>query len=182
MQTVLSGGANSQAGRGGPGIPQLGRRRRNRPTPGNAIDQARIEDDIVRIASEIGGVKKIAVDRWGAIPFMNRLSDRGLPVVQFGQGYQSMTGPYQKNRAGNSSRQFHHGGNAILRWNFSNVRPETDAAGNIKFSKDKAVEKIDGAVAAAMAIGAALANDGADGESIYNERAKAGDGPVILFV
>ncbi len=53
-------------------------------TPGNAIDQARIEDDIVRIASEIGGVKKIAVDRWGAIPFMNRLSDRGLPVVQFG--------------------------------------------------------------------------------------------------
>jgi phage terminase large subunit-like protein len=138
-------------------------------TPGDAIDQGRIESDIASIVSEIGGVKKIAVDRWGAIPFMNRLAERGLPVVQFGQGYQSMTGPCKEIERAILGRQFHHGGNALLRWNLSNVRPEIDAAGNIKFSKDKAVEKIDGAVAAAMAIGAAL-TDGADQDnqpSIY---------------
>lgn len=64
--------------------------------------------------------------------------------------------PYPEIERAILSRKFRHGGNALLRWNFSNVRPETDAAGNLKFSKARSAEKIDGAVAAAMAIGVAL--------------------------
>jgi phage terminase large subunit-like protein len=67
------------------------------------------------------------------------------------------------------SRQLKAGGDPIVRWNIANVRVEPDAAGNIKFAKHRSVGKIDGAVAVAMAIGRALANEA--GPSIY-ERAR----------
>lgn len=150
-------------------------------TSGNVIDQDVILSDIASICTELD-VKKIAVDRWGAIGFMTRLGDRGLPVLQYGQGFRDMSGPCKEIERAILARKFRHGGNALLRWNFSNVRPETDAAGNVKFSKSKSMEKIDGSVAAAMAIGAALADASGDGgESVYNERAK-GDGPMLLMI
>ena len=41
----------------------------------------------------------------------------------------------------------------MLRWMASNVAVEMDAAGNLKPSKKKSVERIDGIVAAIMALG-----------------------------
>jgi phage terminase large subunit-like protein len=138
-------------------------------TSGNVIDQDVILADIASICSEIE-VRKIAVDRWGAIGFMTRLAEKGLPVVQFGQGFRDMSGPCKEIERAILGRKFRHGGNALLRWNFSNVRPETDAAGNVKFSKSKSAEKVDGAVAAAMAVGVALADDGESEKSVYESR------------
>ncbi len=46
-----------------------------------------------------------------------------------------------------------HGNNPVLRWMASNVAVETDAAGNLKPSKRKSKEKIDGIVALIMALG-----------------------------
>ena len=148
-------------------------------TRGNVIDQAVILSDIATLCSEID-VRKIAVDRWGAIGFMTRLAERGLPVVQFGQGFRDMTGPCKEIERAILSRKFRHGGNTLLRWNFSNVRPESDAAGNLKFSKSKSAEKIDGAVAAAMAIGVALTED-AQPESVYDERVGRGENPLLIL-
>jgi phage terminase large subunit-like protein len=138
-------------------------------TSGNVIDQDVMLSDIASICCEIQ-VRKIAVDRWGAIGFMTRLAERGLPVIQFGQGFRDMAGPSKEIERAILARRFRHGGNRLLRWNFANVRPETDAAGNIKFSKAKSAEKIDGAVAAAMAIGVALSDDGEEGRSVYEDR------------
>lgn len=36
-----------------------------------------------------------------------------------------------------------HGGHPVLRWCMDNAVVQTDAAGNIKLSKDKATEKIE---------------------------------------
>ena len=47
---------------------------------------------------------------------------------------------------------------------------ETDAADNIKPSKKKSTEKIDGIVAAIMAVGRAVASDGEKTESVYEKR------------
>ena len=44
-----------------------------------------------------------------------------------------------------------------MRWNAGNVAVETDAAGNIKPSKEKSAEKIDGIVAGIMSLGQYLA-------------------------
>jgi phage terminase large subunit-like protein len=52
-----------------------------------------------------------------------------------------------------------------------NIFVRTDPAGNIKPDKEKSTEKIDGAVAAIMALDRAIRNQGNDsGESVYAER------------
>jgi phage terminase large subunit-like protein len=124
-------------------------------TDGNVIDQDVILQDLVELCGELD-VKTIAVDRWGATGFIQRLQERNLPVTEFGQGFASMSAPCKEIERAVLGRQFRTGGDPILRWNISNIRVETDAAGNVKFTKSKSVGKIDGAVAVAMAIGATL--------------------------
>lgn len=63
-----------------------------------------------------------------------------------------------------------HSGHDVLRWNFDNLVVETDAAGNIKPSKRRASEKIDGVVALVMALSRALLNNGGDQSSVYDSR------------
>jgi phage terminase large subunit-like protein len=53
-----------------------------------------------------------------------------------------------------------------LRWNFDNIMIKQDEAGNIKPDKEKATEKIDGAVAAIMALDRAIKHR----ESAYDKR------------
>ncbi|MBR0651172.1 terminase large subunit [Roseomonas terrae] len=146
-------------------------------TDGNSIDQDRIIADLVDLAGEVA-VREIAVDRWGATGFLNRLQDRGLPVATFGQGFASMSAPCKEIERAILGRQFHAGGDPILRWNMGNIRIEMDAAGNVKFSKSKADGKIDGAAAVAMAIGRALANEVT--LSVYDRDGARPDG--FLFV
>lgn len=62
-----------------------------------------------------------------------------------------------------------HGGNPVLRWMSGNVVVETDAAENIKVTKAKSPEKIDGIVATIMALDRAIRNQGEQG-SVYDER------------
>ncbi|WP_422667057.1 terminase TerL endonuclease subunit [Billgrantia montanilacus] len=47
-----------------------------------------------------------------------------------------------------------------MTWMASNVTVETDAAGNVKPSKKKSTEKIDGIVSSIMAIGRAMVTSG----------------------
>ena len=57
----------------------------------------------------------------------------------------------------------------MLRWMMDNIFVRTDPAGNIKRDKEKSTEKIDGAVAAVMALDRAVRNGGSIG-SVYDER------------
>lgn len=61
-----------------------------------------------------------------------------------------------------------HGGNPVLRWMVSHVSVETDAAGNLKPSKKKSADRIDGIVAAIMALGRAALVD--ENTSVYETR------------
>ena len=53
-------------------------------------------------------------------------------------------------------RGLQHFANPVLRWMASNVSAEIDAAGNVKPSKKKSTEKIDGIVGLIMALGLAI--------------------------
>jgi phage terminase large subunit-like protein len=128
------------------------------PTPGNAINQDRIFSDVVTICGQLD-VRQIGVDRFDTTQFMHQLQERGLPVVQYPQTFAAMNGPCKEIERSVLEAQFRHGGNALLRWNFANVRPDIDYAGNIKFNKARSAEKIDGACAVAMAMGCALADE-----------------------
>ena len=72
--------------------------------------------------------------------------------------------------------QIAHGGHKVLRWMMDNVYVRQDPAGNIKMDKEKSTEKIDAAVATAMALDRAIRNQGSE-ESVYDGR-----GIILEFV
>lgn len=128
-------------------------------TEGNVIDY----DVIRRDLNELGKtyrIKKLAIDRWNASQITTQLMGDGFDVVEFGQGYASMNAPAKELEKLVLGQQLAHGSNPVLRWMASNCMVETDAAGNIKPSKAKSTEKIDGIVALIMALGVGLVDDG----------------------
>ena len=56
-----------------------------------------------------------------------------------------------------------------MRWMAGNVVVDTDLDGNIKPTKVKSAEKIDGIVAAIMALERCISNDGVQQGSVYDE-------------
>jgi phage terminase large subunit-like protein len=127
-------------------------------TEGNVVDHAAVISYAASLADTCD-VREAAIDRWGAVSVETQLQAAGLNVVRFGQGFASMAAPVKELKRAILKGQFRHGGNPLLRLCFGNVVTERDAAENEKFTKEKARGRIDGAVAAAMAIGRAIADD-----------------------
>ncbi|MDF1601360.1 terminase large subunit, partial [Mesorhizobium sp. YIM 152430] len=134
-------------------------------TPGAAVDYAYVEAEIRRLCAE-HDVRQIAFDPWRAQQLQRNLMDDGFPVVDFRQGFISMSPACDEVERAIITGKFHHAGNPILRWNFDNVAVVRDAAGNRKFDKSKSRDKIDGAVAALMAVRFASLNNNT--RSIYD--------------
>ena len=89
-------------------------------------------------------------------------------MVPFGQGFASMAAPTSELERLVNSGLIRHGGHPVLRWMASNVSVEMDAAGNMKPSKKKSTERIDGIVMTIMALGRAIVAD--EDDSPYNHR------------
>ncbi len=115
-------------------------------------------DVIRRRINELGqqyNIREIAADRWNATQLLSQLEDDGFEMVAVGQGYRDMSDPTKQLEALVLSRRLVHGGHPVLRWMAGNVSVQQDAAGNLKPSKKKSIERIDGIVALIMAIGRA---------------------------
>lgn len=138
-------------------------------TEGNVVDYNAIESFIVQ-AGEKFQIKRICFDRWNATQLTQRLeAEYNFEMVQFGQGFFSMSSPTKELERLVLERKIAHNGHKVLRWNMDNVCVEKDAAGNIKPSKKKATEKIDGVIALIMALSQALIYN-VNQKSIYDER------------
>ena len=98
-------------------------------------------------------IKEIAVDRWNATQLSTQLEGDGFEMIGFGQGFASMAAPTKELERRILEGTINHGKNPVLRWMASNVTTEQDAAGNLKPSKKKSTERIDGIVATIMALG-----------------------------
>lgn len=121
-------------------------------TPGAVIDYEFIRAKLGDLAEKFH-IKEVAIDRWNATQLSTQLAGDGFEVVGFGQGFASMASPTREFERLVIGQDLAHGGNPVLRWMASNVSVEMDAAGNMKASKKKSTERIDGIVAAIMAIG-----------------------------
>ncbi len=134
-------------------------------TPGNVIDyefiKARALDDARRFV-----VREIAYDSWNATQIALQLQDQGATMIEFGQGYRSMSEPSKELEKLVLAETLAHGGNPVMRWMAANVAIEQDPAGNIKPSKKKSTERIDGIVTLVMALGRAIQQD--KGGSVYD--------------
>lgn len=127
-------------------------------TPGNVIDYRAVEDQIRELCARFN-VREIAFDPHMGRNMIANLQEDGLPVVEMRQGWVTMAPAIRELERAIVGRRFRHGGHPVLRWNFSNIAVETDKAGNKSFHKGKSTDRIDGAVAAAMAVARCAAGD-----------------------
>ena len=137
-------------------------------TEGDVIHYGFIENFIDDLGKKFH-IKEIAFDRWGAVQMVQNLEGLGFTVVPFGQGFKDMSPPSKRLMELVLERNVAHGGHPVLRWMMDNIFVRTDPAGNIKPDKEKSTEKIDGAVAAIMALDRAVRHGGSTG-SVYDER------------
>ena len=137
-------------------------------TEGNVIHYDFIEKFIYDLAEKYH-ILEIAVDRWNATQMIQNLEGEGFTIVPFGQGFSSMSAPTKEFYRLLMEGQIIHGGHPVLRWMAGNVVIDTDPAGNIKVTKAKSKEKIDGIVAAIMALERCIRQEG-QGGSVYDER------------
>ncbi len=77
----------------------------------------------------------------------------GIRFVPWGQGFRDMAPAVDAFEVSVLERQLKHDGNPVLTFCVANAKVEMDAAGNRKLDKSATRFRIDGAVAAAMAIG-----------------------------
>jgi len=136
-------------------------------TEGDVTDYNYIKRKIKEVAS-IVNIKEIAYDRWNSSMLVNELTEEGLPMIPYGQGFLSMSAPTKELEKMVLGKQVNHAGNKVLRWMCSNLAMKTDPAGNIKPDKSKSTEKIDGMVSLVMALGSYMNDTHSD--SSYDDR------------
>lgn len=135
-------------------------------TPGNVIDYSYVLSQIDKDAKQFD-LKEIAFDRWGASKIIQDLQDMGFEkpegkntysrhLIDFGQGFASMSAPTKELEKLILSRKINHGGNPVLKWMAANVVVKLDPAGNVKVDKGQSVERVDGIVALIMGISRAI--------------------------
>lgn len=138
-------------------------------TPGNVIDYDFVEADILRIVADYD-LRTSAYDRWNSSQTIIDLQNEGMECNPFGQGYGSMSAPTKEFEKLVLTEKIEHFGNPVLRWMLASTLVKTDPAGNIKPDKEKSTQKIDGIVAAIMALGEWMTAQANDDSNPYENR------------
>jgi phage terminase large subunit-like protein len=137
-------------------------------TPGNVTDYNFIKAEILGLC-EAYQVQMIEYDRYNASQLVIDLTEEGVPMQPFGQGFLSMSAPTKELEKLVLEGKVHHYGHPVLAWMCGNVELRRDPAGNIKIDKGKSKEKVDGMVALAEALGGYLSGPG-ESQYIYDGR------------
>ena len=138
-------------------------------TPGNVIDYDFVKADILRIVADYD-LRTSAYDRWNSSQTIIDLQNEGMECNPFGQGYGSMSAPTKEFEKLVLTGKIEHFGNPVLRWMLASTLVKTDPAGNIKPDKEKSTQKIDGIVAAIMALGEWMTAQANDERNPYENR------------
>lgn len=145
-------------------------------TPGNVIDYGFIKKSFWSDAEKFK-IRECAFDRCGFEALRQQFTSEGIPddfFVSFGQGFLSMSAPTKELEKLVLGEKIIHNQNPVLRWMASNTVIEMDPAANIKPTKKRSPEKIDGIVMTIMALGRAITQPPKE-VSVYEER-----GMIIL--
>jgi phage terminase large subunit-like protein len=142
-------------------------------TPGNSIDYATIEDDVLEFL-KAHPLKELGFDPWNAYQMAQNLVEKGLPlekILEVRQGFKDMSEPMKYLEGLIGDKKIRHGGNPVARWNFGNVDVLVDNHENKKPIKDKqGKNRIDGIVALINAMNRAILHENQK-PSVYETRA-----------
>jgi phage terminase large subunit-like protein len=141
------------------------------PTQGNVIDYSVIEARLHALMAEYD-VAELGIDPWNAKGFVAKLQQDGVPAVEVAQTMANLTSASKELEKLVLSGMLHHDGNPVLRWCVSNAVADVDGNGNLKPSKKRSHERIDGVSALVTGLARALV---ASPGSVYNTR-----GPILV--
>lgn len=127
------------------------RQNKIRATEGDVTDYDVIRRDINELADWFK-IKEIGYDPWNTTQIVGQLMGDGFTMVPVRQGFGTLSAPSKELENILIGGKLEHGGHEVLRWCAANVAAEGDAAGNLKPSRKKSSEKIDGIVALIIAL------------------------------
>ena len=137
-------------------------------TPGNVTDY----DYIIRDIAELGEqyeITAMAYDPWNSSSIVPKLVELGVNMQPFTQTISNYAMPTKEFERIVGLGIVDHYGNPVARWMLSNVVIREDVNGNRRPDKKKSSEKIDGIVAAIMALGQSM-SDKVTEQHIYERR------------
>lgn len=120
-------------------------------TPGDVIDFSYIEEDLQSDAEKFN-VVDIPFDPWQATQLAQRMTEKGLPMVEFGSTVRNFSEPTKEFEALVRQGLLFHNNNPCFNWMVSNLVVKEDRKGNIFPRKERDENKIDGPVASIMAL------------------------------
>ena len=126
-------------------------------TDGGMVAYDAIEERILEMSRRFN-VIECPYDPFQASQLVSHLAP-SLTMVEFGATVKNFSEPFKTLIALTDSGKIHHNGNMVLTWCVSNTVAYTDAKDNIFPRKDRNEYKIDGTVAAIMALGRAMSTD-----------------------
>jgi len=148
-------------------------------TPGNVIDYDHVLAWVLALTEEHGiDVVDVGFDPWNATHLITRLQEAGVPCTAVRQGFGSLSAPSKHLETLVVGRKLRHGGHPALTWCAGNVVTETDPAGNLKPSKRKSTERIDGIVALVTALNRVMVFTD-QGKSEIDQRVQRGEPPLV---
>lgn len=139
-------------------------------TDGDTIDYAFVRREINDLAAELE-VTKLLIDPFNAQKLAGELKEQdGLPVEFIRQGFLSLSSPTKELKRLIDAGLIEHDDNPVMNWCISNAIGSVDESDNVKLSKKKSRQKIDGAAAAVNAVAGLSSSDDDGEESVYNHR------------
>lgn len=122
-----------------------------RETDGAMTDLNVIEESIREDLSRFD-VQTVTYDPWQATQIATSLSDEGAPMLECRFTVQNVSDPMKTLEALVIDSRIVHDGNPVMAWMMGNVEARIDAKDNIFPRKERHENKIDGAVAAILAL------------------------------
>jgi phage terminase large subunit-like protein len=127
-----------------------------RTTGGKTTDQGEVFRHIAELHDRYQ-IKTLAFDRWRAKYIAEKCEEIGIEMMEFGQGYASMSPAIERFEDLVYNHRIMQDGNLCLRWNMDCAQVMNDPAGNKKIVKPKTHQKqkhVDAAVSSVMGVAA----------------------------
>jgi phage terminase large subunit-like protein len=124
-------------------------------TPGASVDHEYVALCLANFVARCD-LREVRFDRWRINDLQRALEKIGavVPLEPHGQGYRDMSGALDEFEALALNGRLRHGNHPLLTWCVANAVVTKDAAGNRKLDRSRATGRIDGLVAAVMAVAA----------------------------
>ena len=126
-------------------------------TEGDVTDYDVIEKCVLEANARFN-LRNVAFDKWNAMSLVNKLVEKGVPMVEFIQGPKSYHPAMQALERAYLAGNLAHGGDPVLNWNASNLVDRRDDNLNMAPDKKRSADKIDDMCSLLMGVGVAMAD------------------------